>query len=84
MEWNSAVVAEHLSSNIFANWCSSVKLQKHICFKQVLGALNIVLGDHGAEFHPFSLNVEEHVLALHWVADIINSPQAGIFVACVE
>jgi hypothetical protein len=63
MEWNSAAIAEHLSSNVFANWGGSVELQKHVCLQQVLGALNIGFGGDCAEFHPLILNVEEHILA---------------------
>jgi hypothetical protein len=84
MEWDSAVVAEHLTANIFANWSSSVELQEHVCLEQVLCALNLEFRDHCAQTHPFILNVEEHVLALHWVADEIDSPQAGVLVAGVE
>ena len=30
-------VTEHLSANIFAHRCGSIKLQQHVCLQQVLG-----------------------------------------------
>jgi hypothetical protein len=84
MEWNSAVVAEHLATNVFADWCRSVELQKHVCLQQVLCALNLAFGDHCAQTHPFALDVVQHLFALQWVTDPVDAPQAGVFVACVE
>lgn len=84
MEWNSAVVAEHLATDVLADWCGSVELQQHVGLQQVLCALNLAVGDHRAHTHPLALDLEEHLFALHWVAHPVDAPQAGVFVACVE
>lgn len=84
MKGNSAVVAEHLSTNILTNGSCSIKLQEHVCLQQILCTLDFIFGNHGAEFHPFTLNVEEHVFALHWVTNKVNSPQSSVLIACVE
>lgn len=84
MKGNSAVVAEHLTANVFTDWCSSVKLQEHVGLEQVLCALNFTVGDHCAETHPFALNIEQHFFALHWIANPVDSPQSSVLVAGVE
>lgn len=84
MKGNSAVIAEHLATDVFADWCSSIKLQEHVSLEQVLCTLNFAVSDHRAETHPFTLNVEQHFFALHWVTDPVDAPQAGVFVAGVK
>lgn len=84
MKGNSAVVAEHLAANVFADWGGSVELQEHVGLQQVLCAFDLAVGDHRAETHPFALNVEQHFFALHWVAHVVDAPQAGVLVAGVE
>lgn len=84
VEWNSAVVAEHLATNVFADGSGSVELQKHVCLQQILRTFDLTFGDNGAKTHPFALDVEEHILALHWVAHVVDAPQSGVLVACVE
>lgn len=84
MKGDSAVIAEHLTANIFADWSCSVELQKHVGLQQVLCALNFTVGDHCAETHPFALNIEQHFFALQWVADPVDAPQASVLVAGVE
>lgn len=81
---NSAVIAEHLTANIFANWGGSIELQEHVGLQQVLCTFNLTFSDHCAETHPFALNVKEHFFALQWVANPVDSPQASVFVAGVE
>lgn len=84
MKWNSAVVAEHLASNVFADWGGSVELQEHVGLEQVLCAVDLSLGNHCAQTHPFALDVEQHLFALHWVADVVDTPQSGVLVAGVK
>lgn len=84
MEWNSAIIAEHLTTDIFADWRRSVELQEHVGLQQVLCALNFAIGDHCAETHPFALDLEHHFFALQWVAHVVDAPQAGVLVAGVE
>lgn len=84
MKWNSTVVTKHLTTNVFADWCCSIKLQKHVCLQQVLCTFNFTCCNHRAETHPFALNIEQHIFALHWIANEIYAPQAGILVASVE
>lgn len=84
MQWNTTIVAEQLTSNIFANWRCSIELQEHVCLQQILCALNLTVGDHRAQTHPFALHIEEHVFALQWIAHVVDAPQAGVFVAGVE
>lgn len=84
MKGNSAVVAEHLAADVFADWCCSIKLQEHVGLQQVLCALNFAVSDHRAETHPFALNVEQHFFALQWITHPVDTPQAGVFVAGVE
>lgn len=84
MERDSAVVAEHLASDVLADRCRSIKLQQHVGLQQVLCAVDFSLRDHRAEAHPLALDVEQHLLALHRVAHVVDAPQAGVLVAGVE
>lgn len=84
MKWNSAVIAEHLTSNIFADWGGAIELQKHVCLQQILRTFDLAISDHCAKTHPFALNVEQHFFALHWVAYVVDAPQSSVLVACVE
>lgn len=84
MQWDTAVVAQHLAANVLADRGGSIQLQQHVGLQQVLGAVDFAVGDHGAEAHPFVLQVEDHVFALQRVAHEVNAPQTGVLVAGVE
>lgn len=78
MKRNSAVVAEHLPANVFADGGSSVQLEKHVCLQDVLCPVDFLLGDRRAEPHPLLLDVPDHVVALQWLAHEVDTPQTGV------
>uniref|UniRef100_A0A182KIQ0 Uncharacterized protein n=1 Tax=Anopheles christyi TaxID=43041 RepID=A0A182KIQ0_9DIPT len=80
----AAVVAQHLAPNVLTDRCRAVQLQQHVRLEQVLRTLDLTLGHHRAEAHPFVLHVEQHVLAFERIAHEIDAPQARILVARVE
>lgn len=84
MKWNSAVVAEHLTSNVLANRGGTVELQEHVGLQQILGTCNFAIGDHGTQTHPFALYVEQHFFAFQWITDPVDAPQSCVLVASVE
>jgi hypothetical protein len=84
MHRNSTVVAQHLASNIFTNWRSSVQLEEHVCLQEVLGSLHFGIGDVRAESHPLVLEINGEVIDGHGVTDKVNTPQSSVLVASVE
>merc|ERR1719237_1097841 len=46
---HSSAVAEHLSADVLAGWRGSVQLQQHVGLQQVLGTVNLKVGDVVAE-----------------------------------
>jgi hypothetical protein len=81
---NSSSVAEQLSTNVLANGCGSIQLQQHVGLEDVLGPVDLKVGDAGAQPHPFLLNIKDHVLLVHLVGDKVDTPKAGVLVARVK
>lgn len=84
VQWDTAVVAQHLATDVLADRGGSIELQQHVGLQQVLGAVDLAVGDHGAQAHPLVLQVEDHVFTLQRIAHEVDAPQAGVLVAGVE
>lgn len=62
----------------------TIQLQQHIGLQQVLGAVDLRIGNDRTQAHPFALHVEQHLVALERIANEVDAPQAGVLVARVE